>query len=165
MFKSKTGSNASSGSPSSSKLRASRKKDAEPAPSGHAISRQPREESQPVAPLAQIQPASTTRVANAEVLRATPSDEEWLDQMARIGVAPMIAKAHIKHRHDMPQLMRNHAYGWVAYHGDRPLEIGASQAALYHKYLGQGIGLDELVVLGIGPELPDKIQVDEVLDF
>jgi hypothetical protein len=92
---------------------------------------------------------------------ATPSDEEWLDQMIQIGVAPMIAKAHIRHRHNTPELMRNHAYRWVAYHGDRPLEIGDSQAALYHKYLGQGIGLDELVVLGIGPELPAKIQVDE----
>jgi len=106
-----------------------------------------------------------TRNGEAEGLKATPSDEQWLRQMAQIGVAPMIAKAHIKHRHDMPELMRNHAYGWVAYHGDRPLEIGSSQAALYHKYLGQGIGLDELVVLGIGPELPDMIQVDEFLDF
>ena len=40
-----------------------------------------------------------------------------------------------------------------------------SQAALYRKYLDQGIGLDELVVLGIGPELPAKIEVDELLDF
>jgi hypothetical protein len=85
--------------------------------------------------------------------------------MIQFGVAPMIAKAHIKHRHDMPELMRNHAYGWVAYHGDRPLEIGPSQAALYRKYLDQGLGLDELVVLGIGPELPAKIQVDELLDL
>jgi hypothetical protein len=85
--------------------------------------------------------------------------------MTQFGVAPMIAKAHVRHRHDLPELMRQHAYGWVAYHGDRPLEIGPSQAALYHKYLDQGLGLDELVVLGIGPELPVKIQVDELLDL
>ena len=44
------------------------------------------------------------------------------------------------------------------------LEIGQSQVALYQKYLHQGMDLNELVVLGIGPELPTMIQVDELLD-
>jgi hypothetical protein len=166
MLKSKGDSkSSSSASRSSSKLRDSKKKDILPAPIDEATSRQQRGELQEVASRAYSQAASTPRSGNADASRATSSDEEWLDQMTQIGVAPMIAKAHIKHRHDMPDLMRDHSYGWVAYQGDKPLEIGASEAALYHKYLGQGIGLDELVVLGIGPELPSEIQVDELLDF
>src|SRR5258707_1003669 len=115
MFKSKTDSKASStASPSSSKHRASKKKDAQPAPTDEAISRQPRGEPQQFAPRAQTQSATTARSGNMEALEATSSDEEWLDQMIQFGVAPMIAKAYIKHRNDMPELMRNHAYGWVA---------------------------------------------------
>jgi hypothetical protein len=56
--------------------------------------------------------------------RGRLSDEEWFAQMIEFGVAPMVARAQIKHRHDLPELMRQHPYHWVAYRGDEPLEIG-----------------------------------------
>src|ERR1700722_7366154 len=119
MLKSKSDSkSSSSASRSSSKLRDSKKKDALPAPIDEATGRQQRDELQEVASRANSQAESTPRSGNSDASRATSSDEEWLDQMTQIGVAPMIAKAHIKHRHDMPDLMRNHSYGWVAYQGD-----------------------------------------------
>ena len=165
MFKAKTDPKAPASSVSSSRLRASKKKIANPAPTDEELSRQPRGKPRQDASHAQEKSEVKTRSCDVETLRETTSDEEWLNQMTQFGVAPMIAKAHIKHRHDMPELMRHHAYGWVAYHGDKPLEIGSSQAALYRKYLDQGMDLNELVVLGIGPELPATIEVDEILDF
>jgi hypothetical protein len=80
------------------------------------------------------------------------------------GVPPMIRMAIERHRRDLPELTKRHAYRWAAYRGDERLEIGKSKRDLYHKYLGRRLGLDELVVLGIGPEIPDDIGAEELLD-
>ena len=76
-------------------------------------------------------------------------------------VPPMIQKALQRHRRDLPGLIKGHAKQWVAYRGDERLEFGKSKRALYHKYLDRGLTLDELVVLGVEPELPDELDPSE----
>ncbi|HKI21747.1 MAG TPA: hypothetical protein VKA15_27900 [Isosphaeraceae bacterium] len=82
-----------------------------------------------------------------------------------IEVNPKIREAVAKHRIEWEELMKKHPYQWAAYHGDKRLEIGKSKEALYHKYLDRGIRLEELVVLGIGPPIPDVIDDDEVSEW
>jgi len=81
-----------------------------------------------------------------------------------IEVTPMIEQAIEKHRRDLPDLIVRYAYQWTAYRGGVRLEIGKSKRRLYHKYLDSELGRDELVVLGIGPEIPDEISGDELID-
>jgi hypothetical protein len=80
--------------------------------------------------------------------------------LADIKVPPMIQKALDKHRRDLPELMKKHAEQWVAYRGDERLEFGRSKRRLYQKHLARGLSLDELVVLGVEPELPDEVELD-----
>jgi hypothetical protein len=84
---------------------------------------------------------------------------------ADLEVPPLIRMAIEKHRRDLPGLMERRAYRWAAYRGEERLEIGASKRELYRKYLGRGLGPEELVVLGIGPEIPDDIGGEELHDF
>jgi hypothetical protein len=82
--------------------------------------------------------------------------------LADMKVPPMIQKAMEKHRHDLPELMKRHADQWVAYHGEERLEFGRSKRALYHKYLDRGLKPEELIVLGVEPELPpDELDPSE----
>jgi hypothetical protein len=85
-------------------------------------------------------------------LRQTLADE--------IDVPAKIRRAIEKHRKDLAELMKRHEYQWAAYCGDERLEIGYSKRSLYRKYLDRGMKLDELVVLGIGPQIPDEIDGD-----
>lgn len=80
--------------------------------------------------------------------------------VADMKVPPMIQKAPDKHRRDLPELMKTHAYQWVAYHGEQRLGFGRSQRKLYNKYLDRGLSIDELIVLGVEPELPDEVELD-----
>jgi hypothetical protein len=84
---------------------------------------------------------------------------------ADVEVPAMIRVAIEKHRRDLPELMERCAYRWAAYRGEERLEIGASKRELYRKYLGRGLSPEELVVLGIGPEIPDDVGGDELLNF
>jgi hypothetical protein len=89
-------------------------------------------------------------------------DEPELEQsyLADIRIPPMIQKALDRHRRDLPELMKRHADQWVAYRGEERLEFGRSKRKLYHKYLDRGLSLDELVVLGVEPEMPDEVELD-----
>jgi hypothetical protein len=80
--------------------------------------------------------------------------------LADIQIPPMIQKALDKHRRDLPELVKKHADQWVAYHGEERLESGRSQRKLYRKYLDRGLSLDELIVLGVEPEMPDETELD-----
>ncbi len=82
-------------------------------------------------------------------------DKDWYAQMVGCGVSPWIAQAQIRHRRDLPELLRDHLGAWVAYKGDERLEIGSSKTRLYRKYLDQGLGRDELLVLCVDPDLFD----------
>ena len=86
----------------------------------------------------------------------------WVDH---IEVNPKIREAVAKHRIEWEELMKKHPYQWAAYHGDKRLEIGKSKEALYHKYLDRGVKYEELVVLGIGPPIPDVIDDNEVSEW
>jgi hypothetical protein len=91
-----------------------------------------------------------------------PPDEPKLERssIADMEVPPMIQKALDQHRRDLPELMKTHPYQWVAYHGEQRLEFGRSQQKLYRKYLDRGLSIDELVVFGVEPELPDEVELD-----
>ncbi len=91
-----------------------------------------------------------------------PPDEPALEMssIADTEVPPMIQRALDKHRRDLPELMKTHAYQWVIYHGEKRLEFGRSQQKLYQKYLARGLTMDELVVFGVEPQLPDEVELD-----
>ena len=59
--------------------------------------------------------------------------------------------------------MKRHPYEWAAYRGEERLEIGCSKRKLYQKYLNRGMRRDELVVLGIGPQIPDALDAEELV--
>ena len=101
---------------------------------------------------------SQVEKTNEDVL----TEEEYLEAslLADMKVPPMIQKAIERHRRDLPELMKRHADQWAAYHGEVRLEFGRSQRALYHKYLDRGLKPDELIVLGVEPELPDEVELD-----
>jgi hypothetical protein len=80
---------------------------------------------------------------------------------ADLEVPPMIQKALEMHRRDLPELIKRHADEWVAYRGAERLEFGRSKRAIYYKYLDRGLSLDELVVLGVEPELPEELDPSE----
>jgi hypothetical protein len=101
-------------------------------------------------------------VPNGEAQDSPPTEQPWRDP---VEVMPMIAKAVEKHRQEWRGLMKRYPYQWAAYHGDVRLEIGKSKRKLYHKYLDRGLSLEELVVLGIGPDIPAVINDDEVIEF
>jgi hypothetical protein len=84
--------------------------------------------------------------------------------LADIEVPPMIRKAVERHRADLAELLKRHAYQWAAYHGDQRLEIAKSKHWLFRKYLDRGLSLDELLVLGIGPPIPDVIEGEQASD-
>lgn len=78
-----------------------------------------------------------------------------------IEIPPMVQKAIERHRLDLDELMKHYEYQWAAYRGQERLEIGKSKRSLYRKYLDCGLTLDELVVLGIGPQVPDVLDGEE----
>jgi hypothetical protein len=90
------------------------------------------------------------------------AEEAHVEQslLADMKVSPMIQKAIERHRRDLPELMKRHADQWAAYRGEERLEFGRSQRVLYRKYLDRGLNLDELIVLGVEPELPDEVELD-----
>jgi len=88
------------------------------------------------------------------------SDKDWYAKLVGCGVSSLVAKAQIRHRRDLPELLHDHHGAWVAYKGDERLEIGSSKTSLYRKYLDQGLGRDELLVLCVEPDL-----FDDELDF
>jgi hypothetical protein len=92
-----------------------------------------------------------------------PQEEPSL--VAEMEVPPLIRRAVEKHRREWEGLMKRYPYQWAAYHGDERLEIGKSKHRLYRKYLDRGLSLDELVVLGIGPDIPDELDGEELYDF
>ena len=73
--------------------------------------------------------------------------------MVGCGVSPLIAGAQVRHRRDLAELLDDHRGDGVAYKGDERLEIGSSKTKLYRKYLDQGLGRDELLVLCVEPDL------------
>ena len=103
---------------------------------------------------------SETYDADGGSTREPLPDIAWCEHLIEAGVSPQIARAQVRHRRDLAELLPEHHGAWVAYKGDERLEIGTSKTNLYRKYLDQGLRRDELLVLCVEPDLFD----DEV-DF
>lgn len=104
-----------------------------------------------------MKPAETTEDSrkagdDAATVETTSGEQSWRDP---IEVLPMIRKAVEKHRLEWRELMKKYPYQFAAYRGDERLEIGKTKHKLYRKYLDRGLSLNELVVLGIGPDEDD----------
>jgi hypothetical protein len=63
---------------------------------------------------------------------------------------------------DLPALLKQKRRlgQWVAYHGDKRLGFGTSQAELYQKFLRRGLAWADLYVGRIRPHLPEPEVVD-----
>jgi hypothetical protein len=86
------------------------------------------------------------------------SDEAWLGQMTARGVPPLIARAQIQFRRDLPELIGSHAGDWVAYSGEERIGVGPSEKELVLRCVRQGLRDDQFVVRAITPE------VEEIID-
>jgi hypothetical protein len=89
-----------------------------------------------------------------------PPEEPMRSTLADIPTHPMIQQALDRHRRDLPELLKTHRYQWVAYHGEQRLEFGRSKHKLYRKYLDRGLPREELLVLGVEPEMFDDDELD-----
>jgi hypothetical protein len=95
------------------------------------------------------------------VSRDEPSSSAWVDRP----IPPLIQQGQEAYRRDLPELLKKHKGKWVAYSGDRQLGIGRSKPELFQWCVRQGLGRDEFVVRGITPELPDELDLEEILEF
>jgi hypothetical protein len=102
-------------------------------------------------------------IADEEARKQALPDEPELGwcSFADVPIAPMIKLALEKHRRDLPELLKTHRDQWVAYHGEKRLEFGRSKRKLYRKYRDRGLRRNELIVLGVEPELPDELDPSE----
>jgi hypothetical protein len=88
-------------------------------------------------------------------------DEAWLGQMTARGVPPLIARAQIQFRRDLPELIDSHAGDWVAYSGEERIGVGPSEKELVLRCVRQGLRDDQFVVRAIAPEAEEIIDPAE----
>jgi hypothetical protein len=86
------------------------------------------------------------------------------DQLARVDqrtddlpplnceIPPMIAQSQAAFRRDLPQLLKERPWQWVAYHGDERIGFAKSNTELCQRCLARGLGWDQFVVRSIEPE-------------
>jgi hypothetical protein len=82
-----------------------------------------------------------------------------------VKIPPLIAQAREAFRRDLPELMKKRFRQWVAYYGDKRIGFGSSQRQLYQKCLRQGYPNGEFLVDCIIPEMPEEIDIEELLDL
>ena len=58
---------------------------------------------------------------------------------------------------DLPQLLQERPWQWVAYHGDRQLGFGKTQTELWQECLRQGWQPEEFMIRSIEPEDPEVV--------
>jgi hypothetical protein len=58
---------------------------------------------------------------------------------------------------DLPQLLQERPWQWVAYHGERQLGFGRTQTELWQECLRQGLHPDEFMIRSIEPEDPEVV--------
>jgi len=79
-------------------------------------------------------------------------------------VPAMIERSQVAFRRDLPDLLQTHYRQWVAYHGDERIGFGRTQFELYELCLSRGLTDDEFVVRSVEPEMPDDIDLNELID-
>jgi hypothetical protein len=95
-------------------------------------------------------------------MSSTVAESGLYDSMPRLGIPAGIAASRQAFRDELPQLLREHAGQWVAYHRKQCLGFSTSQRALYKECLDRGFSLDEVLVCSIEPDEP--IVVDNLPD-
>jgi hypothetical protein len=70
------------------------------------------------------------------------------------GVPPGIRRSQEAYWRDLPLLLKSWWYRgkWVAYHGEKRIGFGRSQAALYQKCFRLGLNTDEIYVDRVEPD-------------
>lgn len=75
-------------------------------------------------------------------------------------IPPMIAQSQAAFRRDLPQLLKERPWQWVAYHGQERIGFAKSNTELYQRCLARGLDWDQFVVRSIEPEeLPHETDV------
>ena len=75
-------------------------------------------------------------------------------------IPPMIAQSQAAFRRDLPQLLKERPWQWVAYHGDERIGFAKSSTELYQLCLARGLDWIQFVVRSIEPEeLPHETDV------
>ena len=82
-------------------------------------------------------------------------------------IPPMIQRSMEAFRRDLPGLlqMKKRLGQWVAYHGDQQIGFGKKKTQLYQQCLSQGLKIDEFIIMCVGPDLPDEIDPEELMDL
>lgn len=84
--------------------------------------------------------------------RAPLSDQAWYDDLIEHGVPPLIAKARVRLRRDLPALLSEHPGQLVAYCGEERIAIGPTATELVEKCMKRGLKDDEFLLEAIVPE-------------
>jgi hypothetical protein len=103
-------------------------------------------------PNQQTQPEAESRSNNVQPTEASLSDEAWYDVLVENGVSPLIAKARVRHRRDLPALLVEHPGKLVAYSGDERIAIGGTATELVETCMQRGLNDDEFLLEAILPE-------------
>lgn len=85
------------------------------------------------------------------------SDSEWYAALVQSGVPPLIAKARIQFRRDLPMLRDQHPGKRVAYSGDERIGVAETKRELVIECLRRGLKVGDFLVQAV-------IRDDEVVD-
>jgi hypothetical protein len=82
-------------------------------------------------------------------------DNEQTDHVLaalNLEIPPMIARSQAAFRRDLPELLKERPWQWVAYHGEERIGFAKSNTELYQRCLARGLAWDQFVVRSIEPE-------------
>jgi hypothetical protein len=94
---------------------------------------------------------------NSEPTPEPLSDDGWYAELIAGGVSPLMARAQVRHRRDLPELLKEHPGRWVAYFGDERIALGETKRQLVEKCVQLGLKDDEFLVRAIAAESDPEI--------
>jgi hypothetical protein len=80
------------------------------------------------------------------------SDEDWYRELTEGGVSALLAQAQVRHRRDLPELLKDHPGKWAAYFGEERIALGDTKRQLIEKCVERGLKDDEFLVLAIAKQ-------------
>ncbi len=113
------------------------------------------------APKHEQAPESDLRSSSFQQTPQPASDDYYYSELVRDGVPPLIAEAQVRHRRDLPELLKEHAGTRVAYRGSERLAIGSSERELTLMCMQRGLKDDEFLVRAVVPE--SEAVIDETM--
>jgi hypothetical protein len=72
---------------------------------------------------------------------------------------PLILQARAAWRRDLPTLLKTHPGKWVAYHGNKQIDIASRKTELFQQCLRAGLERGQFVVLRIEHEAEPQVNV------